>query len=147
MGRTGILAVVAALIALALVPAAVTAATPKKGEFVNRSQAKGLYMETTRRTIRTLWLFCRRADYDRDYAHTEFRSARFEIPHPIRIKRGGRFSYRGPGRRFGPEGQPLGNHWKMRLKGRFTSPTRVRITRSLQGCATYTVSARRTRGL
>ena len=137
-------AIAAAAIALTAAPA-VDAALPKKGRFVNRDQAKGLYMETTRRNINTLWLFCRNPKYDRGF-RPELRASRFEIPHPLHIRRDGTFRFKGKAKRYGAEGQPLGR-WRMKLSGRFTSRTRVRIKRTLNGCDTRTVSARRTGGL
>ncbi len=123
----------------------VDGATPKRGRFENKSQAKGLYLETTKRHVRTLWLFCRNHRYD-GTARPELSKARYETPRPLKIKRGGRFSYSGIAYRYGPEGQPVGK-WRIKLHGRFTSRTRVEITRKLNGCDKRTVTARRTRGL
>ena len=138
-------ALAAALVAL-LAPAGASAARPKAGEFHKRDQVKGLYMETTKRTIRTLWLFCVNEKYEGHDWRPELRSARYEVREPLRIRRDGRFSFRGTAARFGPEGQPLGR-WRVRLTGRFTSPRRVRIKRTLAGCDTRTVTARRTGSL
>jgi len=115
---------------------------PKPGRFNNKDQARGLDMDAKRRSITRLWLFCRSPQYDRSF-RPELRASRYEIPHPIRIKRGGRFSWKGNGKRYGAEGQPLGR-WKMRFSGRFTSRTRVQIKRTLGGCDTRTVKAKRT---
>ena len=145
-GLHAVTAVAGATIVLAAVAAGAHAALPKQGRFVNRDQAKGVDLETTRRTIRKLWLFCRNPRYDHDIERPELRAARFEVPHPIHVRRGGTFSYRGTGKRYGPEGQPLGR-WRMRLTGRFTSRTRVRIKRTLRGCDTRTVGATRQSGL
>ena len=135
----------AAIVALA-VPGAATAVRPSPGVYDKRDQTKGLYMETTRRTIRTLWLFCRNPKYDGHPLRPELRSARYEVREPLHISRSGRFSFRGTAARFGPEGQPLGR-WRVRLTGRFTSKRRVRIKRTLRGCDTRTVTARRSRDL
>ena len=135
------------LVALAVGVPAVDGATPKRGTFENKSQSKGLYLETTRHTVRTLWLFCRDHRYDGATVRPERRQGRYEIRHPVRIRSGGRFSYEGTGYRYGPESQPLGK-WRMKVSGRFTSRTRVKITRSLHGCGPrLTTSAHRTGGL
>jgi hypothetical protein len=134
--------IAAAVLSIAVaVPATAPAAVPVPGRFVNRDQAKGLFLNTTRHTVKTLWLFCRRPDYDRDPSHTEFRAARFEVPDLLHVGRGGRFSFHGKGNRYGPEGQPLGK-WKIRLTGRFVTRKRVRIKRTLQGCGTRVVGAK-----
>jgi hypothetical protein len=57
------------------------------------------------------------------------------------VRRDGTFAYRGKAYRFGAEGQPLGV-WKVRVKGRFVTPRRARITRTLQGCDTATITVR-----
>src|SRR3954452_23460785 len=99
MGRAGATLVTAVAAAGLALPAVAGAALPKQGRFVKRDQVKGLYMETTRHSVRTLWLFCRRPDYDHDGAHYEFRAARFEVPHPLHVRSNGTFSFRGYGRR------------------------------------------------
>ena len=136
-------AVVAAVTVALLAPTGASAARPKAGEFHKRGAAKGLYMETTKHTVRTLWLFCVNERYAGHPWRPELRSARYEVRQPLRSRRDGRLSFRGTAARFGPEGQPLGR-WRVRLTGRFTSPTRVRIKRTLPGCDTRTVSAVRT---
>jgi hypothetical protein len=148
MGRAGaILATLTALVAVAIAPAVGGAATPKQGRFWNHSQSKGLYLETTRHTVRTLWLFCRSPKYDHSRTRPELRASRYEVPVPLHVGRGGTFSYKGRSTRYGPESQPIGHHWKIRVTGRFTSRTHVRIKRTLQGCGTRTVAADRERGL
>jgi hypothetical protein len=148
MGRAGAtVAVTVAAASLAAAPAAVTAATPKQGRFWNHSQSKGLYLETTRHTVRTLWLFCRSPQYDHSLTRPELRASRYEVPVPLHVHRDGTFSYKGRSTRYGPESQPIGHHWKIRVRGRFTSRTHVRIKRTLQGCGTRTVAASRERGL
>jgi len=147
MGRLGATSVasVTLLAALLFAVPAVDGATPKSGRFENRSQSKGLYLETTRHRVRTLWLFCRNHRYDGSI-RPELSESRYETPRPLKIRRGGRFSYKGSAYRYGREGQPLGK-WRMTVTGRFTSRTRVKITRKLNGCDKRTVTARRTRGL
>jgi hypothetical protein len=144
MGRVyATVALCVAAVALAL-PGVVDGATPKAGSYWNHSQSRGLYLETTRHTVTTLWLFCRDHSFDGPTFTPERRRGRYEIRHPIHIGSGGKFSYKGTGTRYGPEGQPLG-HWRMSLHGQFTSRTHVKITRTLKGCGpTYTVSAHRT---
>jgi hypothetical protein len=131
--------VVVAVATVLVAPLAADAARPKPGRFLNCSQASGLDLETTRRTITQLWFFC---ENELDPQRPEYREARYEVTALVRIRRSGRFSFRGKAKRYGPEGQPLGR-WRVRLRGRFTSPRRVRIRRTLSGCDTRTVSARR----
>jgi hypothetical protein len=148
MGRAGAtLAATVAATALAVAPATVTAAMPKQGRFWNHSQSRGLYLETTRHTVRTLWLFCRNPKYDDSDTRPELRASRYEVPVPLHVHRGGTFSYHGRSTRYGPESQPLGHRWKIRLTGRFTSRTHVRVKRTVQGCGTHTSGANRERGL
>ena len=148
MVRAGaILATLAAFVAVAIAPAGVGAATPQRGRFWNHSQSRGLYLETTRHTVRTLWLFCRSPQYDHSQTRPELRASRYEVPVRLHVGRAGRFSYRGRSTRYGHESQPVGHHWKIRVTGRFTSSTHVRIKRTLQGCGTRTVAANRESGL
>jgi hypothetical protein len=148
MGRRwATLATLAVFVAVAIVPAAVGAATPKKGRYWNHSQSKGLYMETTRHTVRTLWLFCRSPQYDDSQTRPELRASRYEVPVELHVHKNGTFSYKGRSTRYGPESQPLGHHWKIRISGRFTSRTHVRIKRKLEGCGARTVAANRTGAL
>jgi hypothetical protein len=148
MGRAGAtLAAAVALASLALAPAAMTAAAPKQGRFWNHSQSKGLYLETTRHTVKTLWLFCRSPRYDHSQTRPELRASRYEVPVPLHVHRDGSFSYKGRSTRYGAESQPVGHRWKIRVSGRFTSRTHVRIKRTLQGCGSRTVAAFRERGL
>jgi hypothetical protein len=140
MSRVAVsLATAAAALVLAL-PAAAPAARPVKGEFWNRSQAKGLYMVTTHRTITTLWLFCERPEFNNSPNREQLRAARFQLRDPLHVGRDGRFSFHGTADRYGPEGQPLGR-WDVRLKGRFTSSRKVTIQRKLEGCGSGTSKA------
>ncbi len=125
-------AAVASAFAIAL-SADAEAVRPSPGSFYNGSPSEGLYLETTRRRITTLSLYCTKQEY-------VVRENRYDLRDTIRIRRGGRFSYRGVANRYGPEGTWLG-HFDVRVKGRFTSPTRVRMKRTLEGCGTATVSA------
>jgi hypothetical protein len=144
MGRLAATVIASVAVAVLAVPAVVDGATPKAGSYWNHSQSRGLYMETTRHNVNTLWLFCRDHRYDGPTFTPERRAGRYETRHPIHIGRGGKFSYKGTGTRYGPHGEPLG-HWHMSLQGRFTSRTHVKIRRTLKGCGpTYTVSAHRT---
>jgi hypothetical protein len=131
---------IAIAIAFVAAPAA-HAARPVEGEWHNGSQARGAYMETKRRTIGTLWLFCRSERFDGDGVRAPYRASRYEIPWAIDVKRDGSFAYRGKAYRFGAESQPLGV-WKVRLKGRFVTPRRARIERRLEGCGTATITVR-----
>jgi hypothetical protein len=132
--------VIALSIAALVTPAVAAASLPSKGQWWNHSQSSGLYMVTSHHTVKTLWLFCK-AKYDPQ--HAEFREARYQVRDLLPVKSDGSFSYHGTADRYGPEGQPLGR-WKIRLKGRFTSPSRVKIKRTLQGCGpTLTATAKR----
>jgi hypothetical protein len=61
----------------------------------------------------------------------------------VHIRRNGTFSYRGRGDKYETAGALRGTHWKIRLSGRFTSSSRVKIKRTLEGCGTATVTLRR----
>ena len=76
----------------------------------------------------------------------EYRQTRWEIDQLIRVRRDGRFSYRGRADRWGPEGGWYGDHWKVRVSGRFVTRDRVVFTRRAPDCGnSNTVSARRDR--
>jgi hypothetical protein len=126
----------AATAALALVlPAAADASRPSPGSFYDGNPEHGLYLENTRKKITTLWLFCTRPEY------TE-RQNRYVPRGRIKIRRSGRFEFRGVANRYGPEGQWLG-HFDVRLKGRFVGDGRVKVKRRLSGCDTRTAGAAR----
>jgi hypothetical protein len=132
-------ATIAACVALVTLPATASAALPVKGSWYNESNSRGAYMETTRHTVKTLWLFCRQHQFDSDPIKHPYRHTRYEVPVPLHVKRDGTFSYRGSADRYGAEGQSL-ERWRIRLKGRFVSPRRVKIKRTLGGCDTGTVT-------
>jgi hypothetical protein len=125
-------AAVASVFAIAL-PAAADGARPDAPSFYNGDPSRGLYLETTRKTITSLSLYCTLPDY-------EVRQNRYDLRDTIRIRRGGRFSFKGVANRYGPEGTWLGR-FDVRVKGRFTSPTRVKMERRLEGCGTATITA------
>jgi hypothetical protein len=135
--RAGALAILTALAA----PAAAQAALPVEGQWYNGSQARGGFLETKKRTIQRLWLFCRSERFDEDPNRFEYRASRYEVPWAVKVKRDGSFAYRGRTFRYGAEGQPLGE-WKVRLKGRFVTKRRARIERRLQGCDKATITVR-----
>jgi hypothetical protein len=131
--------VVLATLALAA-PASVDAARPIKGTYLNDSESRGVYLVTTRHTIKTLQFYCRNAKHDSVDETWEYRQARYEVLNVVPVRRDGSFSYRGKAERYGPEGQPLGR-WKIRLSGRFTSSRRVVIERRAADCGGTTVRA------
>jgi hypothetical protein len=124
-----------------LAPAAAHAARPVSGNWYNGSQARGGYLEIHGRSIERLWLFCRSERFDDDPTRFEYRASRYEVPWAVKVKRDGSFAYHGRTFRYGAEGQPLGE-WKVRLKGRFVTKRRARITRKLQGCDSATITVR-----
>jgi hypothetical protein len=128
--RAGALAAAVAAVAALAVPAPSDAARPVRGSFYNPSGTAGLYALTTPYTIGTLQLFCGNARYD--------------VADQVSIGRGGSFGYRGIAYGYGDGGRPTGT-FKVQLSGRFTSPTRVRIKRTIQGCGTGTATATGTR--
>jgi hypothetical protein len=135
--RAGVVAMAIALVG----SATAEAARPVEGQWYNDSQARGGFIETKGRTIEALWLFCRSPQFDGDANRPEYRASRYEVPWAIRVKRDGKFAYRGKAYRFGAEGQSLGQ-WKVRLSGRFVTPRRARIERKLEGCDTATITVR-----
>ena len=126
---TAIAAATAATVLLAA-PAGAGAARPVKGSFFNGSSANGLYAITTPHTIRTLQIYC--ADQ------------RFSVQDLVSVGRSGNFSYHGNAYGYGDGGRPTGT-FTIRISGRFTSPTRMKLKRSVKGCSTATVSATGTR--
>jgi hypothetical protein len=122
-------AAVAAVASLAGAPAS-DAARPVKGTFYNASGTSGLYAITTSHTISTLQLFCG--------------GNRYDVAEGIGVSRNGSFGYRGIAYGYSDGGRPTGT-FKVRLSGRFTSPTRIKVKRSIQGCTTGTASATGTR--
>jgi hypothetical protein len=121
-----------ALVLCLALPAVGSAALPVKGSFLNDSNRNGTYLTTTRHTIRSLQFFCKQTRYD--------------VIDLVHVRKNGTFSYRGRTDRYGPGGELMGTTYKVRLSGRFTSPKRVRIKRTLAGCGTATVSAPGRRG-
>src|SRR5215213_6129670 len=106
------LAALAIAIALAA-PAAAFAAYAHPGSYYNSSMRNGLWLVTSKHTIRTLHLYC--------VGRTWFtRGNRYEVRSVIPVRRDGSFSYRGTADRYGPEGEWLAVR-KVRLSGRFTS--------------------------
>jgi hypothetical protein len=123
-------------VALALAaPAAAHAAHPASGTFSNTSQTDGFHLVSSGHTIKTLSLYCAKSAY-----HEAENS--YEVPRAIHVRDDGTFSYRGRAERYGKQGQWLG-YFKVRVSGRFVSPTRVKIKRVLSGCDTQTASATR----
>jgi hypothetical protein len=111
------------LAALAL-PSAATAAQPAKANFLNEDTGNGARFQTTRHKIKHLDFFCDKT--------------RYSLLKGVHVPKSGRFSFEGRARRFGKSGEPLGIY-AVRLSGRFTSPTRAKIRRTLKGCGTATV--------
>jgi hypothetical protein len=122
-------AFVAALV-LAVSATVAEAALPAKGSFLNENSTSGAYLVTSRHTIRTLQLYCRQTNYD--------------IVDLVHVRRDGTFSYTGKADRYGPGGELMGAY-RVRLSGRFTSSSRVKIKRTLSGCGSGTVTAKRLR--
>jgi hypothetical protein len=123
------LAAAAAIFALAA-PAA-HAARPAAGSFYNGSGGNGGYLVTSSHAIKELWLYCG--------------GARYAVRELIRIERDGSFRLRhGTAERYGHGGSPRGLK-NVRLRGRFTSNSSVRITRTLERCDTNTVVIARER--
>ena len=127
------IALATGLLAVAIPGAVADAARPVKGTYFDGSPSHGAYLETTRNSIRTMSLYCRAPRFDDDGARYEYRASRYDIYATIRVRRDGRFSYRGKVDRYGPEGQPIGR-FKVRVSGRFVSRDRVVIKRRAAGC-------------
>ena len=142
--RAGAAALVSAIALLA--PAAADATLPAAGTWWNGSQARGGYLETTPHTVRTLWLFCRSERFDDNAAYNDFRASRYEVPFALHVRRDGTFSWHGHGYRRGAESQTLPGQWKIRVRGRFVTPRKVRIKRTLEGCGTATTTVELERG-
>jgi hypothetical protein len=112
----------------AIMPASAAAALPMgDGVFWNGSHMNGVSFTTTRHSVRDLQFFC-----DKE---------RWDLEQPVTVHRDGTFSFSGRTRRYGRSGQPLGIFSHAKLQGRFLSPERVRIKRTLQRCNTRTVRA------
>lgn len=120
------LAAALALVAALAAPPASDAARPVNGTFYNGSGSAGLYAVTTPHTISTLQVFCG--------------GNRYDVADQLGIARNGKFRYRGIAYGYGDGGRPTGT-FKVRLSGRFTSPTHVTLKRSIQGCTTGTAAA------
>ena len=118
--------------AAAALPSAAAAALPvDHGVFWNGSHNNGVSFTTTRHSVRDLQFFC---------DHT-----RYDLERPVTVHRDGTFSFSGRTRKYGRSGEPLG-FYKAKVKGRFLSSKRVRMTRTLRGCDTATVRANGSRG-
>ena len=136
-----LLLLVAATVTLAVLPPSIAAAArPSAERYLNDSSANGVLVQTTRHKIKTLRFYCANPQYNSDPDHYEYRELRFDVRDYVSVGRDGSFSYRGRANRYGAEGQWLG-HAKVSLRGRFTSPTHVRIKRTLSGCGSATVAA------
>jgi hypothetical protein len=120
-----ILATAAAILAVSAPAAA--AKRPSAGSFYNGNSANGGYLITSKYSIKRLSLYCG--------------GARYDVRELIRIRRDGSFRLRrGTAERYGEGGSPRGSLVrKVRVRGRFTSNDRVRITRTLGRCDTNTV--------
>jgi len=115
----------AAAVLIAAAPAG--AALPiRGGDWFNRSKTNGVSFESERRSVHNLQFFCN--------------ERRFEVDGFLRVSRDGTFHYRGKFRKYGPEASPRG-FVRGRLRGRFTSPKRVKIVRSMNDCRKATVRA------
>ena len=119
-------------VAALLAPASVAdAVRPAKGTFENMSAKNGVRLTTTRHNVTAISFYCAN-------------KARWSLVAYVRIRRDGSFRYRGRMKQFGNEGQFWGKH-RASFSGRFTSPRRVRIRRSLPGaCDRARVRAKRT---
>ena len=124
--RATLVAACLAAVACLAIPATSAAARPVKGSFYNSSGTAGLYAITTPHTISTLQLHCGNDRYD--------------VADQLGIRRDGSFTYHGIAYGYGAGGRPTGT-FKIRLSGRFTSPTRVKVKRTIQGCRTGTATA------
>ena len=126
---------------LAVLPTSIASAgRPSAERYLNDSSANGVLVKTTPRTIKSLHFYCSNPEDAPDPDRFEYRELRYDIRDYVRVHRDGSFSYRGRANRYGAEGQWM-DHRKVSLKGRFTSPTHVRIKRTLSGCDTATVAA------
>jgi hypothetical protein len=121
------LAAAAASVACLALPAAAGASRPVRGTFFNGSSSNGMFFSTNRYSIPDLQFYCK--------------GDRYDIQELVYIHRNGRFSYSGRAQKYGHSAEPFGA-FKVRLSGRFTSPTRVTIKRRLSACNTATVRAK-----
>lgn len=111
--------------ALALtVPAGAQAAKPSRGSWWNGSARNGAAFDTRGLSVQNVSFFCNRWSYD--------------LKENVPVHRDGTFRYSGPANLWGHEHQWRGN-FHVTLSGRFVSPHRVTIRRTLQGCGTATV--------
>lgn len=122
------LATAAVVIAAAAVPAVAQGAS-----YLNDSATDGAYVVTRSRTIETLQIYCAGQGW-------EDRELRFDVPSLVRVRRSGRFSYSGIAYRYGPEAQPRGEP-EVRLKGRLSGSSGLRIDWTLPGCGSGTSTA------
>ena len=112
---------------LAVTAPTAAAKRPSAGSFHNGDGGNGGHLIASKTSIKRLSLYCG--------------GARYDVRELIPIRRDGSFRLRGgTAERYGAGGSPRGPLVrKVRVRGRFTSNDRVRITRTLRRCDTNTV--------
>jgi hypothetical protein len=131
-----VVAAVVAVAAFAAVPAAADAAT-----YLQDSGSNGARIITSGRTIQSFELYCAGKGNTETSFGNEFA---FSMRDVVSLGRKGKFSYSGWAFRYGNEHQAAGQ-FKVKLSGRVTSSA-ARVTWSLTGCGTGTVTAARQNG-